>query len=271
MSGAGKKSAAGKKEAPKAAAKATKTESKKGAKVADPLYPAAPKNFRIGQSVQPKRNLSRFVRWPANVRLQRQKKILLQRLKTPPAINQFKKPFDRAEALPLFKLLAKYKPETKSDKKKRLEDLAKNISEGKTVSTKVPSVLKFGLNHITYLVEQKKAKLVVIATDVDPIELVVWLPALCRKMGVPYAIVNNKGRLGQLVGQKTAAAVALTSIHQEDNAALDKLIELANSRFADNVESRRRWGEGQMGLKTVRRLEKRDKMLAAEAAKKALL
>lgn len=29
-----------------------------------------------------------------------------------------------------------------------------------------------------------------IAHDVDPIELVVWLPALCRKMNVPYCIVK---------------------------------------------------------------------------------
>jgi hypothetical protein len=32
---------------------------------------------------------------------------------------------------------------------------------------------------------QSKAQLVVITHDVDPIELVVWLPALCRKMEVP--------------------------------------------------------------------------------------
>lgn len=35
-----------------------------------------------------------------------------------------------------------------------------------------------------------------IAHDVNPIELVVWLPALCRKMGVPYCIIKGKVRLG---------------------------------------------------------------------------
>lgn len=43
---------------------------------------------------------------------------------------------------------------------------------------------------------QTKAQLVVIAHDVDPIELVVWLPALCRKMEIPYCIVKGKARLG---------------------------------------------------------------------------
>lgn len=56
-------------------------------------------------------------------------------------------------------------------------------------------VVKFGLNHITHLVETGKAKLVVIAHDVDPIELVVWLPAVCRKMDVPYIIVKVSSHL----------------------------------------------------------------------------
>ena len=55
---------------------------------------------------------------------------------------------------------------------------------------KKPVVVKYGINHITTLVEQKQASLVVIAHDVDPIELVVWLPALCRRMDVPYVIVK---------------------------------------------------------------------------------
>jgi large subunit ribosomal protein L7Ae len=55
---------------------------------------------------------------------------------------------------------------------------------------KKPMVVKFGLNHVSTLVEAGKAQLVVIAHDVDPIELVVWLPALCKKQGVPYCIVK---------------------------------------------------------------------------------
>ena len=51
-------------------------------------------------------------------------------------------------------------------------------------------VVKYGINHITSLVEAGKAQLVAIAHDVDPIELVVWLPALCKKMNVPYVIVK---------------------------------------------------------------------------------
>ena len=69
---------------------------------------------------------------------------------------------------------------------------------------KKPVVVKFGINHITTLVEEGKAQMVAIAHDVDPIELVVWLPALCKKMGVPYCIV--KARL--LPGQPCASSFA---------------------------------------------------------------
>ena len=58
------------------------------------------------------------------------------------------------------------------------------------VDKKKPMVVKYGLNHVTQLVEDGKAQLVVIAHDVDPIELVVWLPALCKKQGIPYCIVK---------------------------------------------------------------------------------
>lgn len=45
---------------------------------------------------------------------------------------------------------------------------------------------------------QNKAQLVVIAYDVDPKELVVWLPDLCRKREVPYCIVKGKSCLGSV-------------------------------------------------------------------------
>ncbi len=38
--------------------------------------------------------------------------------------------------------------------------------------------------------------------------------------GVPYAIVNNKGRLGELVHQKKATALALTAVNKEDVAGV---------------------------------------------------
>jgi len=125
------------------------------------LFEKRPRNYGIGQNIQPKRDLTRFVKWPAYIRLQRQRRILKLRLKVPPAINQFTKTLDKNTAVQLFKLLNKYRPETKQDKKQRLYQIAKAKAEGKQVEdTRKPQVVKFGINHLTSLVESKKAQLV---------------------------------------------------------------------------------------------------------------
>lgn len=72
--------------------------SKKGQAQKEPVhtpFEKRSKNFGIGNNVQPKRDLSRFVKWPKNVRLQRQRRILYQRLKTPPLINLFTRSVDK--------------------------------------------------------------------------------------------------------------------------------------------------------------------------------
>ena len=64
-------------------------------RVVNPLFEKRARNFGIGQDIQPKRDLSRFVKWPKYIRLQRQKAVLQTRLKIPPAINQFLTTLDR--------------------------------------------------------------------------------------------------------------------------------------------------------------------------------
>lgn len=59
-----------------------------------------------------------------------------------------------------------------------------------TVSKK-PFNVKYGLNHVIGLIENKKASLVLIANDVDPIELVIFLPALCKKMVYIHPMISH--------------------------------------------------------------------------------
>jgi len=227
----------------------------------NPLFEARAKNFGIGQDVQPKTDLTRFVKWPEYVRLQRQKVILQKRLKVPPALAQFSHTLDKNTATQLFKLLDKYRPETKQEKKARLEAQAKDTADGQAPKeTKKPLFVKYGLNHCVALIEAKKASLVVIAHDVDPIELVVFLPALCRKMGVPYVIVKGKARLGTVVHKKTAAVVTVQDVKSEDQRELATLVSAAKANFGDKYEDQRRqWGGGLRGNKSTQMLRKRAK------------
>jgi len=239
-------------------------------KVVNPLFEKRPKNFGIGQNIQPKRDLTRFLRWPRYIRLQRQRAVLLKRLKVPPTINQFSATLDRQTASQLFKLLDKYRPETTKDRRARLVKRAAERAQGKPDQpTKRPLVVRSGINTVTSLVEQKKAQLVVIAHDVDPIEIVLYLPALCKKMGVPYCIVKGKARLGQVVRRKTATALALTNVNSEDKTSLSKLVDVCTTNFNERYdEMRRHTGGGVLGAKSLARIHKLEKLKARELQQK---
>ncbi|KAL1197854.1 Large ribosomal subunit protein eL8y [Cardamine amara subsp. amara] len=245
------------------------TKKKQAEKVTNPLFERRPKQFGIGGALPPKKDLTRYIKWPKSIRLQRQKRILKQRLKVPPALNQFTKTLDKNLATNLFKILLKYRPEDKAAKKDRLLKKAQSEAEGKPSESKKPINVKYGLNHVTYLIEQNKAQLVVIAHDVDPIELVVWLPALCRKMEVPYCIVKGKSRLGAVVHQKTAACLCLTTVKNEDKLEFSKILEAIKANFNDKFdEYRKKWGGGIMGSKSQAKTKAKERVIAKEAAQR---
>ena len=208
--------------APAPLAKPKKVEVKK---VVNPLFEKRVKNYGIGQNVQPKRDLSRFVKWPKYIRIQRHRAILQKRLKIPPPINQFTQTLDKPTAQQVMKMLEKYRPENPIARVQRLKAKAEAKAAGKEEPpSKRANQLRQGINSVVKMVEQKKAQLVIIAHDVDPIELVVYLPALCRKMGVPYCIIKGKARLGTLVYRKTCTCVALTQVENADKPNLAKLV-----------------------------------------------
>merc|ERR1711994_1142279 len=174
-------------------------------------------------------------------------------------------------ATQLFKLLDKYRPESKEAKKERLRSRAESRAAGKedALSKRAP-VVRQGVNTVTTLVEKKKAQLVVIANDVDPIELVLFLPALCRKMGVPYCIVKNKARLGRVVRRKTTTCLAITNVESNDRSALNKLVESVKTNYNERAEEiKKHWGGSTLGSKSSARINKMNKAKAQEVAAKA--
>merc|ERR1711943_31270 len=155
--------------------------------------------------------------------MQRQKRILYQRLRVPPAVNQFTKTLQNNQSKNLWRLLAKYTPE---------------------------------------------AKLVVIAHDVDPIELVLWLPSLCRNKGVPYVIVKDKARLGRVCRQSTASCVAITSVKNEDKNDLEKLCTLGRNEFLESGAAHNTYGAPVMGIKARHKTERIERLKQAEVMRK---
>jgi len=261
------KAAAPYKKAPAAAA--AKKEAPKKAAQPSP-FQSRPKNFGIGQDVPYSRDLSRFMRWPTFVTMQRKKRVLQRRLKVPPAVNQFTKVLDRSTRNDLLKLVKKYAPETRKERRTRLATVAADKAKNpkKTVSTKRPVAVVTGLQEVTRAIEKKTAKLIVIANNVDPLELVLWIPTLCRSQKIPYAIVKDKARLGDAIGQKTATVVAITEVKTEDEEVLKNLTRSVNARFLSRGDVlRRQWGGRQLSLRSRAELRKnRIRTVAAAAA-----
>merc|ERR1712167_82159 len=217
-----------------------------------------PRTFSIGGDIRPKQDLTRFVKWPKYIRIQRSRRILYQRIKIPPAINQFKQTFDKRAAGQLFRLLNQLKPETKSQKAERIGDAAAKKAAGGDAASKKPMCVKMGINHVTKLVEEKEAKLVVIAHDVDPIEIVLWLPSLCKARGIPYCVVKSKARLGALVGKKTATCLAVTDVKPEQKADLEAIKQLCEAHFNDVFDqTMKTWGDATSSDRQAAKITKR--------------
>jgi len=237
------------------------------------LFKKTPRNFRIGGNIQPTKDLTRYVRWPKYVRIQRQKRVLFMRLKSPPVLNIFTHTIEKNQQGNLVKLLSKYSPETKAAKKTRMQaeaEARKGGNKADFIGPK-PIHLKFGLNHVTTLVEEGKAKLVVMASDVEPVELMAFLPALCRQKGVPFCIVKGKHNLGKLCHLKTATCVAVTDVRKEDMQDFNTLQKNMQANYNDNLELKRSYGGGLMGIKNQHMMAKREKIREIELQKKAAI
>ncbi|HLC59196.1 MAG TPA: 50S ribosomal protein L7Ae [archaeon] len=93
-------------------------------------------------------------------------------------------------------------PKELSDKVLQLVEMAK--STGK---------LRRGTNEATKSIERGQAKLIIIAEDVDPIEIVMHLPILCEEKKISYVYVPSKLELGRASGLDVQSAViAVTDV-----------------------------------------------------------
>lgn len=80
-----------------------------------------------------------------------------------------------------------------------------------------------GTNETTKAVERAQAKLVVIAEDVDPPEVVAHLPLICEERKIPYVFVPSKQKIGSATGIDVPAAAA-SIVEVGDAAGLIKEI-----------------------------------------------
>ena len=89
------------------------------------------------------------------------------------------------------------------------EDLVSPIYEALRVAHQSGKVKK-GTNEVTKAIERGISKLVIVAEDVEPPEVVAHLPILCEERGAAYAFVPSRQELGKALGiDVTSAAAAI--------------------------------------------------------------
>jgi len=81
--------------------------------------------------------------------------------------------------------------------------------------------IRIGVNEVTKAIERTKAKLVVMAEDVDPPELMLHIPILCSEKKIPFVYVKTRDELGKSAGLK----VNTSSIAVVDEGKAKKDIE----------------------------------------------
>ncbi|MEJ2775165.1 50S ribosomal protein L7Ae [Sulfolobaceae archaeon RB850M] len=104
------------------------------------------------------------------------------------------------------------------------EDLANKVLEAIKKARESGKVKK-GTNETTKAVERGQAKLVIIAEDVQPEEIVAHLPILCEEKKIPYVYVPSKKALGEACGLQVAAASAAILDPGEAKDMVDEIIK----------------------------------------------
>lgn len=85
--------------------------------------------------------------------------------------------------------------------------------------------IRKGTNETTKAIERGIAKLVLVAEDVDPPQVVAHIPILCEEKKIPYLYVPSKAELGSSVGLDVGSAAASIDEPGEAKDAINELIE----------------------------------------------
>ena len=88
-------------------------------------------------------------------------------------------------------------------------ELAQKAFSAVEVAKKTGKIKK-GSNEVTKAIERGKAKLVIVANDASPKEIVMHIPIICKEKGVPCVNITSKQELGASAGiEVNTVAVAI--------------------------------------------------------------
>jgi large subunit ribosomal protein L7Ae len=104
---------------------------------------------------------------------------------------------------------------------KEVQDLAYDIVEKARDGGK----LSKGANEATKQVERGQAKIVVLAEDVTPEEILAHMPLLCEEKNIPYAYVPSKQELGVSAGLHVGTSAVAVLNAGKDKSSIETLVK----------------------------------------------
>ena len=115
-------------------------------------------------------------------------------------------------------------------------ELVNPILEALRVAATTGKVRK-GTNEATKAIERGISKLIIIAEDVEPPEVVAHLPLICEEQGAAYAFVPDKQELGKALGiDVTSAAAAILDAGDAQHIIDDVVASLAKAKGGDTEQ-----------------------------------
>lgn len=104
------------------------------------------------------------------------------------------------------------------------KDLAEKAYEAVEIARGTGKVAK-GTNEVTKNIERDQAKLVIIAEDVDPEEIVAHLPVLCDEKDIPFVYVPEKNELGRAAGMEVSTASSCIVKEGKAKEIVEEIVE----------------------------------------------
>jgi len=115
------------------------------------------------------------------------------------------------------------------------QDLISPILEAVRVAAQTGKVKK-GTNEATKAIERGISKLIVIAEDVEPPEVVAHLPLICEEQKAAYAFVPNKQELGKALGIEVTSAAAAILDAGDAQHIIDEVVASISKIKGGNTE-----------------------------------
>lgn len=95
-----------------------------------------------------------------------------------------------------------------------------------TIAETRDSKIRKGMNEVTKSIERVQAKIVIMAEDVSPPEILFHIPLLCEEKGIPYGFLSTKKELGNVARiNVSSSAIAIENVGTGNESLLADIVK----------------------------------------------